>query len=100
MMRKLLFAFLSIVGFNTLFGAEPTIAPSNLAVGSIQCNKASISWTNGNGGWRLVVVKEAAAVSVNPSDGSSYTAFANFMAGDDLGSGNYACWNNINNNFC
>ena len=99
MMRKLLFAFFSILGFNTVFGAEPTIAPSNLAVGSIQCNKASISWTNGNGGWRLIVVKEASAVSVNPSDGTSYTAFANFMAGDDLGSGNYACWNNINNNF-
>ena len=99
MIRIILFAFLNLFALNNVFGAEPTIAPSNLAVSTIHCDKASISWTNGNGGWRLVVVKEAAAVSVNPTDGNAYTAFANFMAGDDIGSANYACWNNINNNF-
>jgi hypothetical protein len=55
MMKKLLFAFLNLVVLNTVFGAEPTIAPSNLAIGTIQCNKATVSWTNGNGGWRLVL---------------------------------------------
>jgi hypothetical protein len=39
MMKKLLFAFLNLVVLNTVFGAEPTIAPSNLAIGTIQSIK-------------------------------------------------------------
>lgn len=98
-MKKLLFTLFTILSFGQLMAAEPTVAPSNINIGTIQCNQAVVSWTNGNGGWRLVVVKEASAVNVMPSDGTSYTAFAILGNGDNLGSSNYACWNNINNNF-
>lgn len=94
-----LISILSLVFLNALHAAEPTVAPSNIVVSNIQCTQASISWTNGNGGWRLVVVKEASANNAVPTDGIAYTAFATFMAGDDIGSANYACWNNINNSF-
>jgi len=84
---------------STLFGAEPTVAPTNGAAGTIQCDKATISWTNGNGGWRMVLVKKGAAVDALPSDGTSYTAFNTFTAGQEIGTGNYVCFNNITNNF-
>jgi hypothetical protein len=76
MMKKLLIALISLFSLGNLMAAEPTVAPSNIAVGTIQCNQAVVSWTNGNGGWRLVVVKEASAVTVTPTDGTAYTAFA------------------------
>ncbi len=81
------------------FGAEPTTAPSNGRAGSIQCDKATISWTNGNGGWRMVVVKKGSPVDGLPVDGTSYTSFNTFTAGDEIGTGNYVCFNNITNNF-
>lgn len=99
MIKKLLIALISLFSLGNLMASEPTIAPSNIAVGTIQCNQAVVSWTNGNGGWRLIVVKEASAVNVTPTDGTAYTAFAILGNGDNLGSSNFACWNNINNNF-
>ena len=82
-----------------LFAAEPTKSASNAAAGTITCNSAQITWTNGDGGWRIVVVKEASAVNGSPVDGNSYSAFANFGTGSQLGTGNYVCFNNITNNF-
>ena len=82
-----------------LFAAEPTKSASNASAGTITCNSAQITWTNGDGGWRIVVVKEASAVNGSPVDGNSYSAFANFGTGSQLGTGNYVCFNNITNNF-
>ena len=96
--RHISFLFIMLWG-STLFGAEPTVAPTNGAAGTIQCDKATISWTNGNGGWRMVLVKKGAAVDALPSDGTSYTAFNTFTAGQEIGTGNYVCFNNITNNF-
>ncbi len=98
-MRKFTLLLCAFLGVSYLFGAEPTVAPSNGKAGSVQCDKATISWTNGNGGWRLVLVKKGSAVDALPQDGTSYTGFNTFTAGDEIGSGNYVCFNNITNNF-
>ena len=82
-----------------VMAAEPTVAPTNGKAGSVQCDKATISWTNGNGGWRMVVVRKGSAVNAFPTDGTSYTAFNTFTAGQELGTGNYVSFNNITNNF-
>ena len=97
-MKRLLF----LVGFllcslASLKAAEPTKAASNAVAGTVTCNTAQITWTNGDGGWRIVVVKEASAVNANPVDGNSYSAFASFGSGAQLGTGNYVCFNNITN---
>lgn len=100
MFKRLLAFFLFGMSILTgLYAAEPTQAPTNGQAGSIQCDKATISWTNGNGGWRMVLVKKGSPVDAFPSDGTSYTAFNTFTAGDEIGSGNYVCFNNITNNF-
>lgn len=100
MFRRAIACVVSIVGFvNAVYAAEPTSAPSNAKASSIACNQATISWTNGDGGWRLVLVKEGSAVDAVPSDGTNYTAFQTFTSGQQLGTGNYACWNNITSSF-
>ena len=94
-MRKFTLLLCAFLGVSYLFGAEPTVAPSNGKAGSVQCDKATISWTNGNGGWRLVLVKKGSAVDALPQDGTSYTGFNTFTAGDEIGSGNYGVRSSI-----
>ncbi len=85
--------------WSVAMAAEPTVGPSNAKVTNIQCKQATISWTNGNGGWRFVLVKEASAVDAAPADGSNYTVFNTFGSGQQLGTGNYAVYNNITSSF-
>ena len=84
---------------NVLSAAEPTQGPTNGKAGSVTCTDATISWTNGDGGWRTVIVKKGSAVDALPSDGTTLTAFNTFTAGDEIGTGNFVCFNNITNNF-
>ena len=72
----------------TTLATEPTSQVTNINISSIITNQASISWTNGNGSDRLVIVREGAVPSGGPVDASSYTADANFSgSGSALGSG-------------
>ena len=67
--------------------AVPNTAASNLAQSNVLSSSASISWTNGNGANRLVLVKETSDF-VNgdmPVDGQSYSASSAFGAGDAIG---------------
>ena len=63
-------------------------SPQNLTTST-----ATLNWTNGDGQNRIVVMKEASAVSFSPTDGSSYTANASFGSGTDVGSGEYVVYN-------
>ncbi|MBS3914509.1 MAG: gliding motility-associated C-terminal domain-containing protein [Bacteroidetes bacterium] len=82
-----------------LGAAEPTIAATNLVIDNINCTSARVSWTNGNGSWRIVLIKEASAVNTTPADGVRYTSSATFGAGSELGTGNYVCYNGASNIF-
>ncbi len=74
----------------TTLVAEPTTQASAIAVGTVnEVSLASISWTDGNGASRLVVVKAGSAVDAFPADGASYTANAAFGSGSQIGTGNY-----------
>lgn len=95
--------FLIVVLFLWLFipsalASEPTVASSNLKVGTITCNSAQLTWTSGNGTWHLILLKEASAVNSTPTDNSNYLSNANFGVGSELGSGNFVVFNNITNN--
>ncbi len=58
--------------------APPTITPSNPAFSSYEGGSFTFSFTRGNGGSRIVVVKEGSEVTGSPVDGMSYTANQNF----------------------
>jgi len=70
--------------------SEPTTQASSIAVGTVnEVSLASITWTDGNGAGRLVVVKAGSAVDSFPVDGATYTANATFGSGTEIGTGNY-----------
>lgn len=53
----------------------------------------NISWTNGNGANRIVVMKEFVAVTGTPVDGTIYTANTLFGAGSTLAATEYVVYN-------
>ncbi len=71
----------------------PGTPASNVQFSSTGFNEMTISFTPGNGTKRIVVAREAAAVSVAPTNGQSYSASSVFESGSDLGSGNYVVYN-------
>lgn len=64
------------------------------------CIDARIQWTNGNGGWRLVLVKEASNVDADPQDGTKYSGWYDFgnAPSDQIGTGNWVVFNGISDN--
>lgn len=62
--------------FNTL--SAPTIQASNLMFSAVGSNSATISWNNGNGNRRLVVVREGQPTAFTPADLTKYAPNTNF----------------------
>jgi hypothetical protein len=85
--------------FQTTLVPEPTTAASNLTMTPITGGISRISWTNGNGENRVVVVRENADLSENTDDGNSYTPNETFGAGEDIGGGNFICYLGQDNGF-
>ncbi len=63
---------------------EPTIQASASTASDIGCNAGKISWTNGNGIGRIVVM-QAASPPGSPVDGTVYTADNDFGNGSSIG---------------
>ncbi len=66
---------------------EPTVQPSAVSASAIGMNSMTISWTNGDGANRLVVVKPISNPSFAPVDGTSYTANSVYGQGSSVGYG-------------
>jgi gliding motility-associated-like protein len=77
--------------------AEPTTQASNIVFSNVTAGQITMSWTNGNGSKRLVLVKQGSAISSNPSDLTTYTANTTFGSGSQIGSGNYVVFNSTGN---
>lgn len=97
--RFVLLSFLAFCTYISLFAAEPTVPASKIVVSNTTCIEAGISWTNGDGTWRIVLVKEGSAVDAVPADGTKYTSNPSFGNGSQIGTGNYVCYSNLGNNF-
>lgn len=68
--------------------SDPSTPASSVTISSVNSNSANISWVNGDGGARIVVMRAGAPVAATPVDGQTYTANSNY--GDPasaLGSG-------------
>jgi hypothetical protein len=83
---------------STLF-SEPLTPATNLTLSTITSGITNVSWVNGSGSNRLVVVREGLPLNQLPDDGNGYIANNTFASGTDLGSANYICFAGSTNNF-
>jgi hypothetical protein len=79
----------------TLF-IEPTTQASVITFSSPLTNGFTVSWTNGNGSNRIVIVDDA-AITFTPTDGTTVGANADYSAGSDLGGGQKCVYNGSGN---
>jgi hypothetical protein len=69
----------------------PSIAVSSPLTNSIACNGYNLSWTNGDGSNRLVVVS-LAPVAGSPVNGTSYLSSSSFGTGGTISTGEYVVY--------
>ncbi len=72
---------------------EAVIAASSIAFTQVTNTQMVVSWMNGSGEKRLVLMREGGAVSADPAEATVYTANAAFESGDQIGAGIYAVFN-------
>jgi len=96
-MRLLVLLMVLFAGFTGVKAAEPTMPSSNLQIGGLTCIAVNLSFTKGDGSWRIVLMKQGSSVDAVPADGTKYTAFSAFGAGSQIGTGNYVVYDNIGN---
>ncbi|MFI5222079.1 MAG: FG-GAP repeat domain-containing protein, partial [Bacteroidia bacterium] len=78
---------------NQIIAAKPTIASSSLSFSGLTSSSVTLNWTKGNGAKRIILAHAGSAVSSNPGDSFSYSANPVFGSGTQIGSGNYAVYN-------
>lgn len=71
----------------------PTVQASQIQFSNITATTVTISLTKGDGGRRLIVAREGAAVNADPVDLTSYSGSNAFGSGAELGNGNYSVQN-------
>lgn len=91
--------FSPATAFKSTLYAEPLSAATNLTLSPITNGITTVSWTNGTGSNRVVVVREGLPLNELPDDGNGYLANSTFALGDNLGSANYICFNGNGNSF-
>jgi hypothetical protein len=74
----------------------PTTVATNLSVTDITGSTAKVSFTPGNGSYRLAVVKEGSAVNAIPNDLTIYSGNGAFGTGTQVAPGNYAVAGQMN----
>jgi len=102
--RKLRIAFvggsdsrLFKISVYTAIDTPPTVQSTNITFPTVLFNGMTINWTNGNGAYRAVFIKENSGTIQNPIDGTVYTASADWNnKGTQLGSSGYYCIYNGN----
>ena len=76
-------------GNRTTLALAPVTTASAIGFSSVTKNQSTVSWANGNGTNRLVVVKQGSAVSAAPVNGQGYSFNSLFGSGADLGASNF-----------
>jgi hypothetical protein len=76
--------------------STPSTISSNLRTISLTGSSASISFTPGNGTYRMVIMKAGSAVDAVPANLTRYSANAAFGSGQQITPGNYVIHSGIN----
>ncbi|MCK4662823.1 MAG: T9SS type A sorting domain-containing protein [Bacteroidales bacterium] len=70
----------------------PSTQTNNIVVTNITSTSATISWTSGDGGNRVVFVENPSGKAAAPSNNTTYTASSDWsIKGSRLGTSNYYC---------
>ena len=72
-----------------------TVQASNITFPNVLATSVSLSWTNGNGDYRIVVAKQGSAVTGTPS--GTYTASSNFGSGSTIAAGEFVVYKGSGN---
>lgn len=72
--------------------AAPTVQSSLITFSDITDNSFTVSFTNGDGNGRLILIKAGSSVDATPVNGTPYTSNPEFGSGDELGTGNFAVY--------
>ncbi|MFO0719021.1 MAG: Ig-like domain-containing protein [Candidatus Paceibacterota bacterium] len=76
--------------------SAPTTQASSVTFSSVEYNRMTVSWTNGNGSRRVAFMKAASSGTASPVDGTSYASSSVFGSGDQIGSsGWYAIYDGL-----
>ncbi|MGD9612075.1 MAG: hypothetical protein AB7V22_04150, partial [Kiritimatiellia bacterium] len=87
-------------GAQTIAAAEPTTHASALVFTDVGLAQMTISWANGDGANRIVVVHPGSATSWTPTDGVAPSGVnADYSSADDQENGNRICYNGSATNF-
>lgn len=73
-------------------GGAPTVQASDIVFSEVSENQMIISWTNGNGSARIVLIQQGSAVDSDPLDGVSYFPSSTYGMGQQIGDGNYTVY--------
>jgi hypothetical protein len=84
---------------NRSTAVTPTVQTSGITVSNITGNRMTLSWTNGNGGSRIVVARAGSAVNASPVNLIFYNGSTSFGTGTQIGTGNYAVYSSTGNSF-
>jgi hypothetical protein len=82
----------SFLATSTRSASPPTMQASQLVFSNVSGNRVRLSWTNGSGRGRMVVVREGAPVNSIPTDLNSYSASASFGSGTEIGTGQFVVY--------
>lgn len=85
---------ISFLLFFSLFAKAqaPTVHAKSISSSNVLCHSLTLSWTNGNGDGRVVLVKEGSAVDTVPLTDQYYPGDLEFAKGEELGTKNYALY--------
>jgi hypothetical protein len=75
----------------------PTIQASDIIFSDVTSSSMTISWTNGDGTNRIVLMKAVDPVDSDPVFGTTYTASNFFGNGSEIGAGNFVVFNGTGN---
>ncbi len=75
----------------------PTVNASDITFSDRTENTVDVSWTNGDGQRRIVLMSANEPVDAYPQDGLQYSAINIFASGSEIGSGNFVVYNGEGN---
>jgi len=84
------------ISFGAIGGA-PSVQASNIVFSEVSENQLIISWTNGNGSARIVLIQQGSPVDADPVDGNSYFPSSTYLMGQEIGTGNYTVYSGSGN---
>jgi len=84
-------------GNRTTLASPASTAANGISFSNITKNQSTVTWNNGNGTNRYLIVKQGSPVSASPANGQPYISSAAFGSGADLGSSNFVSYDGSSN---